>query len=103
MKRLRTLNSYQILKIKNKKYKTHSGWYPFQGLYNGTTLMQIQSGRTVPLTVHTFSQRLFFHLVVHQLHSHRHGHRYQHPLQHKQVQCTVHHAESSHYVQHGDR
>jgi hypothetical protein len=51
--------------------------------------MQIQSGRTVPLTVHTFSERLFFHLVVHQLYSHRHGHCYQHPLQHKQVQCTI--------------
>ncbi len=31
-----------------KKIKTFSGWCPFQGLSNGTTLMQIQSGQTVP-------------------------------------------------------
>ncbi len=49
MKRLRTLNYYQKFKIKNKKSKTYSGWCSFQGLSNGTTLMQIQSGRTVPL------------------------------------------------------
>ena len=49
MKWLRTLNSYQIFKIKNKKLKTYSGWCPFEGLSNDTTLMQIQSGRTVPL------------------------------------------------------
>jgi hypothetical protein len=46
MKMLRTLNSYQIIKIRNKKIK--NGWCPFQGLSIGTTLMQIQSGRTVP-------------------------------------------------------
>ncbi len=44
-----TLNSYQIFKIKNKKLKTYSGWCPFKGLSNDTTLMQIQSGQTVPL------------------------------------------------------
>ncbi len=49
MKQLRTLNSYQILKIKNKKSKTYSGWGLFQSLSNGTTLMQIQSGPTVTL------------------------------------------------------
>jgi hypothetical protein len=49
MKRLRTLNSYQIFKIKNKKLKTYSSHCPFKGLSNGTTHMQIQSGRTVPL------------------------------------------------------
>ncbi len=38
---------YSALKL--KKSKTYSGWCPFQGLSNGTTLMQIQSGRTVPL------------------------------------------------------
>ncbi len=32
-----------------KKLKTYSGWYPFHGLSNGGILMQIQSGRTVPL------------------------------------------------------
>ncbi len=32
----------------NKKIKTYSGWCPFQGLSNGTTLMQIQYGQTVP-------------------------------------------------------
>jgi hypothetical protein len=35
---------------KNKKLKTYSGWCPFKGLSNDTTLMQIQSGRTVPLS-----------------------------------------------------
>jgi hypothetical protein len=42
-----------VLKIqdKNKKLKTYSGWCPFKGLFNDTTLMQIQSGRTVPLRV----------------------------------------------------
>jgi len=49
MERLRTLNSYQIFKIKNKKLKTYSGWCSFKGLSNDTTVMQIQSGRTVPL------------------------------------------------------
>jgi hypothetical protein len=49
MERLRNLNSYQIFKIKNKKLKTYSDWCPFKGLSNDTTLMLIQSGRTVPL------------------------------------------------------
>ncbi len=49
MNQLRTLNSYQIFKIKNEKYKSYNGLCPFQGLSNGTTLMQIQSGQTVPL------------------------------------------------------
>jgi hypothetical protein len=48
--RLRTLKSFQIFKTEIKKSKTFSGRCPFQGLYNGTTLMQIQSGRTVPLS-----------------------------------------------------
>jgi hypothetical protein len=43
------LNSFQIFKIKIEKSKTYSGLCPFQGLSNGATLMQIQSGRTVPL------------------------------------------------------
>ncbi len=51
MERPRTLNSYQIIKIKNKKFKTYSGWCPFKGLSNDITLMQIQSGRTVPLII----------------------------------------------------
>ncbi len=47
MKRLRTLKSFQIFKSEIKKSKTYSGWYPFLGLSNGTTLfLQIQSGRT---------------------------------------------------------
>ncbi len=61
MKRLRILNSYQIFKIKNKKSKTYSSWSPFQGLSNGTTLMQIQFGRTVPsklLFIYFFKLRL---------------------------------------------
>ncbi len=37
-----------------RKSKTYSGWCPFQGLSNGTTLMWIQSGRTVPLNVWLF-------------------------------------------------
>ncbi len=53
MKRLKTLNSYQIFKIKNKESKTFCSWSPFQGLSNGTTLMQIHSGWTVPLSVST--------------------------------------------------
>ncbi len=42
-----TLIKYSRSKI--KKLKTYSGWCPFKGLSNDTTLMQIQSGRTVPL------------------------------------------------------
>ncbi len=34
-----------------KKSKTFSGWCPFQGLSNGTTHMQGQSGRTVLLKI----------------------------------------------------
>ncbi len=49
MKRLRTLKLFQIFSTEIKKSKTYSGWCPFKGLSNGTTLMQIQSGRTVPL------------------------------------------------------
>ncbi len=51
MKRLRTLKLFQIFSTEIKKSKTYSGWCPFKGLFNGTTLMQIQSGRTVPLKV----------------------------------------------------
>ncbi len=50
MKRLRTLKFLQKFKIKIKKSKTYSGLWIFQGLSNGTALMQIQSGRTVPLS-----------------------------------------------------
>ncbi len=49
MKRLRTLKSFKIFKSEIKKLKTYSGWCPFKGLFNDNTLMQIQSGRTVPL------------------------------------------------------
>ena len=49
MKRLRTLKLFQIFSTEIKKSKTYSGWCPFKGLSNGTTLIQIQSGRTVPL------------------------------------------------------
>jgi hypothetical protein len=51
MKWLRTLKSFQIFKTEIKKSKTYSGWCPFQGQSSGTTLIQIQSGRTVPLKV----------------------------------------------------
>jgi hypothetical protein len=49
MKRLRTLKSFKIFKGEIKKLKTYSGLCPFKGLSNDTTLMQIQSGRTVPV------------------------------------------------------
>ncbi len=39
MKHLRTLKSIQIFKSEIEKSKTYSGWCPFQGLFNGTTLM----------------------------------------------------------------
>jgi hypothetical protein len=38
-----------ISRSKLKKLKSYSGWRPSQGPSNGTTLMQIQSGRMVPL------------------------------------------------------
>ncbi len=44
--------------VKDKKLKitkTYCGWCPFQGLSNGTALMQIQSGRTVPLSLSRFT------------------------------------------------
>ncbi len=68
-KTVRTLNSNQIFKIKNKKYKTYSGWCPFQGLSNGTTLMQIQSGRTVPLMWNPFECAIKFtyRLCIHSI------------------------------------
>jgi hypothetical protein len=47
MKRLRILKSFKIFKSEIKKLKTYSGWCTFKGLSNDTTLMQIQSGRTV--------------------------------------------------------
>jgi hypothetical protein len=50
MKRLRTLKSFKIFKSEIKKFKTYSGLCAFKGLFNDTTLMQIQSGRTVPLS-----------------------------------------------------
>jgi hypothetical protein len=56
MEQLRTLKSFQIFKIKNKKIKTYSGLRPFKGLSNDTTLMQIQSGQTVPLSIPLFSK-----------------------------------------------
>ena len=40
---------FKYSRSKIKKLKTYSGWCPFKGLSNDTTLMQIQSGRTVPL------------------------------------------------------
>jgi hypothetical protein len=43
-----TLNSIQISNIQDQKIKNHN-CCPFQGLSNGTTLMQIQSGRAVLL------------------------------------------------------
>ncbi len=47
-----TQNFKVFLKFKIKiKKKTFSGWCPFPGLSNSTTLMQIQSGRKVPLNI----------------------------------------------------
>jgi hypothetical protein len=39
MKRLRTLKFFQIFRSEIKTSKTYSGWCPFQGISNGTTLM----------------------------------------------------------------
>jgi hypothetical protein len=44
------LEVFQIFKNEIKKSETYSGC-PFQGLSNGTTLMYVQSGRTVPLKI----------------------------------------------------
>jgi catechol-2,3-dioxygenase len=42
MKWLRTLKSFQIFRTQvEKSTSTYSGWCPFQGLSNGTTLIQI--------------------------------------------------------------
>ncbi len=49
-KRLRTLNFFQIFKIKIQKYKTYKGWCTFQGLSIGISLRLIKFGRIVPLT-----------------------------------------------------
>ncbi len=49
MKRLKTLTSFHIFKSEIKKSKTYSGWCPFQGLSMSATIMQTQSGRTLPL------------------------------------------------------
>ncbi len=46
-----TLIKYWRSKIKNKK--TSRIWCSFRGLSNGTTLMQIKYGRTVPLRLFT--------------------------------------------------
>ena len=39
MKWLRTLTFFKIFTSENKKLKTYSGWCPFQGLFNDTTLI----------------------------------------------------------------
>ncbi len=63
MKRLRTLKSFKIFKSERKKLKTYSGWCPFKGLSNDITLMQIQSGRTVPLILQNCKlQNDYFHI-----------------------------------------
>jgi hypothetical protein len=43
--------NFELWNIQDQKLKikSYSGGCPFKGLSNGTTLMQIQSGRTVPL------------------------------------------------------
>jgi len=43
------MKSFKIFNSEIKKLKTYSGLCAFKGLFNDTTLMQIQSGRTVPL------------------------------------------------------
>jgi hypothetical protein len=59
MKRLRTLKSFKIFKSEIKKLKTNSGGLcAFKGLFNDTTLMQIQSGRTVPLISNRISVKV---------------------------------------------
>ncbi len=55
-----TLKLFQIFRTEIIKSKTCSGWCPFQGLSNGTTLMQVQSGRTIPLKSHNILQAVIF-------------------------------------------
>jgi hypothetical protein len=52
-----SLFKYSELKLKNQKPNLWD-WCPFQGLSNGTTLMQILSGRTVTKFVCTFPEKL---------------------------------------------
>jgi hypothetical protein len=96
MKRLRTWKLFQIFSIEIKKSKTYSGLCPFQGLSNGTTLMQIQSGRMVPLSysvrqlltlpwklfIETFLKltKIFFRNPVHYFRSAGHHRRNPQPL-----------------------
>jgi hypothetical protein len=61
IKRLKILRSLQIFKTEIKTSKTYSSWRPFQGLFKGTTLMQIQSGWTVPLKR---LMHVFFYIIV---------------------------------------
>ncbi len=44
---------WSLFKYSTLKLKTYSGcgWCPYQGLSNGTSLMQVYSGRTVPFLV----------------------------------------------------
>ncbi len=41
--------NHSNIQSETKKSKTYSSWCSFQCLSNGTTLMEIQSGQTVPL------------------------------------------------------
>ncbi len=52
---------FRYSELKSKKSKTYSVLCPFQGLFNGTTLMQIQSGQTVPLKAYS-CESSFFHI-----------------------------------------
>jgi hypothetical protein len=63
MKRLRILKSFKIFRSEIKKLKTYSGLCAFKGLFNDTTLMQIQSGRTVPLRYRKY-QEIFVPLYI---------------------------------------
>jgi hypothetical protein len=45
------LEVFSNIQDQNLKIKTYSDWCPYQGLSNGTTLMQIQSGQTVTFKV----------------------------------------------------
>ncbi len=53
-----TVIKYSRSKIKNKK--PIAFWCSFQGLSNGTTLMQIQSGRMVPFNLAVTSRHISF-------------------------------------------
>ncbi len=60
---------FKYSRSKIKKFKTYSSWCPFKGLSNDTTLMQIQSGRTVHLRTSGFLHIRYTDFMPHWRHS----------------------------------